>query len=99
MGVTARYAGVSGPTPQLGKPELLGQASTADVPVNGKLADAGARENEHPLPPEVVVVATSVADTWPPNVSVAEVDSVPPTLCGTIPFTAKLVEPPAGTRE
>ena len=34
-------------TPQFGWPELLGHASTVDVPVAGRLADAGVRPSEH----------------------------------------------------
>ena len=37
----------SGVTPQFGCPDPLGHVSTVDVPVAGRLAEAGVRTNEH----------------------------------------------------
>jgi hypothetical protein len=47
LGVTVNVTGTSGATPQFGWPELLGHASTVEVPVLGTLAEAGVRPNEH----------------------------------------------------
>jgi hypothetical protein len=39
--------GISGATPQFGWPELLGQVSSVEVPVAGRLVDEALRPNEH----------------------------------------------------
>src|SRR5580693_895632 len=54
LGVTVKVCAASGATPQLGWPELLGHVSAVEVPVAGRLTDAGVRPNEH-VDPEVVV--------------------------------------------
>jgi hypothetical protein len=57
-GVTVSARGTSGPTPQFGCPELLGQVSTVEVPVAGRLADAGASPNTHDGTPELKLAVT-----------------------------------------
>jgi hypothetical protein len=49
LGATVNDAGVSGSTPQLGWPELLGQLSTVEVPVAGRPIDVWLRVSEQAL--------------------------------------------------
>jgi hypothetical protein len=53
-------SGVSGVTPQLGWPELLGHVSTVDVPVGGRLALVALSVSEHDpeLPLKFAVTAS-----------------------------------------
>jgi hypothetical protein len=46
LAVTVKVAGTSGLTPQFGS-ELSGHVSTVDVPVGGRLVDAGVKTKEH----------------------------------------------------
>jgi hypothetical protein len=68
-GVTVKDTGISGATPQFGWPEPLGQGSTVEVPVGGKLAPGAL--SEIPLQAAAVLIVVEseaeALDAPPPD--------------------------------